>query len=314
MTKDTHSTSHKYERLILEGLNNIDVTNAEERNVVYEAAFRALRNTHLKNTNIDKFTSNTQIQVLGNTIFKIETELLGEPINDLINITQLQKPTIFYKIKRLCQTNLGKYVNSKGRPAANLLSKANRITTRNLLLLLTCSSLVFALITWNVISRVEKPKDDLTLPVTISGKALTALPKALGTNVTEKTSVNNDGILFKITPTSEAIDNRINFQLHRDWAISLTAMSKPFLVTIKIKKLNDVTLKFGLQTIIGTHTAKTSVNIRDQNSNEIFILSSDTFVKEYNDIFVIILEVDNATSHNSEEILLLVENITISNI
>lgn len=308
MTKDKHSTSDKYERLILKGMNRINMTNANERNAVYEAAFRALHNTHLKNTSIDKSTSNTQVQALENTILKIETELSREPIDDLTNVTQSQsqKPTIFSKVKRLYQTSLSKKLS--------LPAKANRINTRNLAFLLACSFLVFAPIAWNVLPKTEKPQDNFTLPIIISGEALTALPKAIGTNITEKASAKNNGILFEITPTSDVLNNRINFQLHRDLAERLIAMNKSFLVTIQITKLNDVTLKFDLQTITGTHTAKTSLNIKDQNSNKFFVLSSDAIVKEYKDIFVIILEVDNAKPQGSEKILLLVENITLSNI
>lgn len=316
MSENTKSTSNVFERLILSGMKNIDIHNHTERQSVYEAAFRALRNTHLNSKNLNVDASREQVAALEQSILKIEQQYSDA----------LAAEDKIQSLTSSLQNDFGsEFDEVYGKPVSGLNNALQKIAgyfpnfksgtlMRNSIIGVTGILCLVVLVVWSQSNTSEQKVDAITFPIIIDAEDLKTLPIALGANVKRSASNEADGILFDITPTSTGLDNRINFQLNRDLATQLLAMNNAFIVKVKLKKINDETLEFDMFAITGNHTSKSNFTVKDQNSNEYFVVSSSEKAVENNDIFVIILEIPGSSAETSGQTLILVENITLSKI
>jgi len=318
MDNNAIKISDVFKRIIFQALEKTDISQFDERKNVYDSALRSLNNVHSQNRTLSDNVKFEQRQILQQLIAEIESKLTSsfDQENNLID----EMPSDFFidEIDTLPKegVNIEPTIKPIFKTKISQKFSALKINKKSLILLISVSLFLAALSFFYLNINTQKVSvSRLELPYVIN-----ANEELLGTSKTKKNGKvalmkgDEAGILYEVDISGEDNSNRLDFLIRGQLGEQINTIDESVLVTFHIKKISKENIKLNFLFRGSGGIIRKNVEIRDENTNEYFLVTNGSKNDQDRIAVIMRLEVLPEAGKFEEKPALLLKKIVFSKI
>ena len=315
MDNNTKTLSEFFKRTIFDGLEKVDASNFDQRNNVYDAALKSLDSVHARSTRLSDVVKSEQRQVLHQLISEIENKITEINYQESIDDFQEQNDLLADEM----DINKDKKESSSHSFFSSIFLSSKSVIkdNRKPMLLLLCSALLIAICSVFYINLFDQrdASSNLTLPYVLKAdENLLEFGKAKKRGSASFSGGDEAGILYEVDSSGTDNSNMLDFLIRGKLGEEINAIDQSILVTFHIKKISKGDIILNLLYRDAGRIIRKSVEIRDQNTNEYFLITSAEKNNKDRKATLIRLEVALTSEKFEEKPVILLKKVVLSEI